>query len=87
MARAPRTRMLVVVAVGALLLDAIFLAGAGFWSGRWALLAGALLSAAAAAGVMWSYRRHLKRLDEIDRGRRELRDQALQMGNDLRDRP
>lgn len=86
MPRAPRTRMLIVVAVGVLVLDAALLAGAGYWTGRpWLMAAGAGL-ALLAVGVMASWRLHLRRLSEIDTARADLAAEARELGRITRKR-
>ena len=87
MARAPRTRILVVVAVGVLVLDALLLAGAGYWLGRPVLYGAAALSALLAAAVVWSWRRHLRHLEEIDAARAELASEARDLRRITRDSP
>jgi membrane protein implicated in regulation of membrane protease activity len=72
------------VAAGFLALDGAALAGVGIWSGSSGLLlAGAGLLIASAL-VLGFWRRHLRRLQEIADGRRELRDEADELRRILR---
>lgn len=85
MSRAPRTRVLLVVAVGVLLLDAILLISAGLWTERMVLVGGGAGSAIIAAVLLLSWRRHLKRLADIDTARRDLRNEVEELGKLSRD--
>ncbi len=86
MSRAPRTRVLIVAAVSVLALDAALLLAAGYWLQRPALLVVGAGSAALAAVVLVSWRRHLRRLEEIDAARAELAAEARELSRLTRDR-
>ncbi len=86
MSQAPRTRVLVVAAVSVLILDAVLLLGAGYWMQRSALLIAGAVSAILAVAVLVSWRRHLRRLEEIDSARADLAAQARELGRITRDR-
>jgi len=85
MSRAPRTRVLLVVAVGLLLLDAVLLISAGVWADRMGLVAGGSLSAILAAVLLLSWRRHLRRLADIDSARSDLKNEVKELGKLTRD--
>lgn len=87
MSRAPRTRVLLVVAVGVLSLDAILLISAGFWTARMGLVAGGVVSGVIAAALLLSWRHHLNRLAQIDAARRDLRNEVEELGKLTRDGP
>ncbi len=86
MPRAPRTRVILVVAVGVLLLDAVLLVSAGVWTDRMGLAAGGAASAIVAAGLLLSWRRYLKRLADIDAARLDLKNEVKELGTLTRDR-
>lgn len=86
MPSAPRTRVLLVVAVGVLLLDAVLLVSAGVWTDRMGLVAGGAASAVVAAGLLLSWRRYLTRLADIDAARHDLKDEVKELGTLTRDR-
>ena len=86
MSRAPRTRVLIVTAVSVLALDAVLLLGAGYWTQRPALLVVGAVSATMAVVVLVSWRRHLRRLEEIDAARAELAAEARELSSLTRDR-
>jgi precorrin-6B methylase 1 len=85
MSRAPRTRVLLVVAVGVLLLDAALLISAGVWTDRMGLVSGGAISAIIAAVLLFSWRRHLRRLDDIDAARLDLKNEVKELGKITRD--
>ncbi len=85
MSRAPRTRVLLVVAVGVLLLDAALLISAGVWTDRTGLVAGGAVSAIIAAALLFSWRRHLRRLNDIDAARLDLKNEVKELGKLTRD--
>ena len=77
-------RSLTLVAAGFLAFDGAALAGLGIWSGRRGfLLTGAVLFLSAGL-VLLFWRRHLRRLDEIDQARRAFRDEAEELRRLLR---
>lgn len=86
MSRAPRTRVLLVVAVAVLLLDAVLLMLAGVWSDRIGLVAVGGVSVIIAAGLLLSWRRYLKRLADIDVARHDLKNEVKELGSLTRDR-
>ena len=85
MSRAPRTRVLLVVAVGVLLLDAMLLISAGVWTDRMGLVAGGVASAIIAAVLLLSWRRHLLRLADIEAARHDLKNEVKELGKLTRD--
>lgn len=86
MPRAPRTRVLLVLAVGVLLLDAVLLVSAGVWTDRIGLVAGGAASAIVATGLLLFWRRYLKRLADIDIARNDLKSEVKELGSLTRDR-
>ncbi len=86
MPRAPRTRVLLVLAVGVLLLDAVLLISAGVWADRVDLVVGGAASAIVAAGLLLFWRRYLKRLADIDIARHDLKNEVKELGSLTRDR-
>ena len=78
--------MLIVAAVGVLVLDAVLLAGAGYWTGRPWLMAAAAGLALLAVGVLASWRVHLRRLSEIDAVRADLAAEARELSRITRER-
>ncbi len=86
MLRAPRTRILLVLTVGVLLLDAVLLISAGVWTGRLGLVVGGAASAIIAAGLLLFWRRYLKRLADIDIARHDLINEVKELGSLTRDR-
>jgi len=85
MSRAPQTRVLLVVAVGVLLLDAVLLISAGVWTDRMGLVGGGAVSAVIAAALLLYWRRHLKRLADIDAARLDLKNAVKELGKLTRD--
>ncbi len=85
MSRAPRTRALLLVAVGVLLLDAALLILAGVWTDRMGLVAGGAASAIIAAVLLFSWRRHLRRLEDITAARLDLKNEVKGLGKLTRD--
>ena len=77
-------RSLTLVAAGFLAFDGATLAGLGIWSGRGAFLATGLVLFLSSGVVLLFWRRHLRRLDEIDQARRDLRDEAEELRRLLR---
>ena len=65
MGRTSPSRVLTVVAVGFLLLDASLLILAGIWSNRTVLVAWGAIFGVAAVVVFVYWRRHLRRMDEL----------------------
>ena len=86
MPSAPRTRILLVLAVGVLLLDAVLLISAGLWTDRLGLVVGGAVSAIIAAGLLLFWRRYLKRLADIDIARHDLINEVKELGSLTRDR-
>ena len=77
-------RWFTLVAAGFLAFDGATLAGLGIWSGRRALLVTGIVLFLSSGLVLLSWRRHLRRLDEIDEARRDLRNEAEEMRRLLR---
>jgi hypothetical protein len=77
-------RWLTLLAVGFLGFDGAALLGLGVWSGRRALLAAGVVLLISSGLVLAFWRWHLRRLDEIDKARRELRDEAEELRRVLR---
>ena len=77
-------RSLTLVTAGFLAFDGAALAGLGIWSGRPAFLVTGFVLFLSSGLVLLVWRRHLRRLDEIDEARRDLRDEAEQLRRLLR---
>ena len=77
-------RSLTLVAAGFLATDGAALMGLGVWSGRPVFLVTGVVLFIASGLVLLFWRRHLRRLDEIDEARRELRDEAEDLRRLLR---
>ena len=77
-------RSLTRVAAGFLAFDGAALAGLGIWSGRRAFLVTGAVLFLSAGLVLLFWRRHLRRLEEIDEARRDLRDEAEELRRLLR---
>ena len=86
MPSAPRTRVLLVLAMGVLLLDAVLLISAGVWTDRIGLVVGGATSAIVAAGLLLFWRSYLKRLADIDSARHDLKNEVKELGSLTRDR-
>ena len=65
-------------------LDGVALIGLGVWGGRRGLIVGGSLLLLSAVLILLLWRRHLRRLDEIDQARRELREEAEDLRRVLR---
>ena len=77
-------RSLTLAAAAFLAFDGAALMGLGIWSGRSTILvAGVVLSLSSGLVVVF-WRRHLRRLEEIDQARRDLRDEAEDLRRLLR---
>ena len=85
MSRAPRTRVMLVVAVGVLLLDAVLLVSAGVWADRMGLVAAGAAAALVAGVLLFSWRRHLRRLADVDAARNDLKNEVKELGRLTRD--
>jgi membrane protein implicated in regulation of membrane protease activity len=77
-------RPLTLVAASFLAFDGAALAGLGIWSGRRAFLVTGVVLFLSSGLVLLFWRRHLRRLDEIDEARRDLRDEAEELRRLLR---
>jgi membrane protein implicated in regulation of membrane protease activity len=77
-------RSLTVVAAGFLAFDGAALAALGIWSGRAGFLAAGVVLFLSSGLVLCLWRRHLRRLGEIDRGRQDLREEAEELRRLLR---
>ena len=77
-------RSLTLVAAGFLAFDGAALAGLGIWSGRRAFLVTGAVLFLSAGLVLLFWRRHLRRLEEIDEARLDLRDEAEELRRLLR---
>lgn len=73
------SRWLTIVAAGFLAFDGAVLTALGLWSGRTALLVVGLVLFLSSGLVLWMWRQHLRRLDEIAEARRELRDETEEL--------
>jgi hypothetical protein len=83
----PRSsRTLTVFAAGFLALDGILLMLAGLWSDRLSLLVWGIACTAAAVGVYASWRRHLRRLAELDAAYEDRRAEFQRMARELEHR-
>ena len=69
-------RSLTLLAAGCLGLDGAALIGLGLWAGRPGLATAGLVVFGSSGLVLWYWRRHLRRLDEIAAERRALRAEA-----------
>jgi membrane protein implicated in regulation of membrane protease activity len=78
------SRSLTLVAAGFLAFDGAALVGLGIWSGRGAFLVTGVVLFLSSGLVLLFWRRHLRRLDEIDEARQELRDEAEELRRLLR---
>jgi membrane protein implicated in regulation of membrane protease activity len=78
-------RWLTLFAAGFLAFDGAALLALGLWSGRTALLVGACVLFTSSGIVLLVWRQHLRRLDQIAEGRRELRDEAEELRRLLRE--
>lgn len=86
MSARPPGRALTFAAAGFLFLDAVLLALAAFWSGRWVLLFWATVFALGGFGVIRLWRRYTGALADLDSARRALRDEVLEIRQTLRSR-
>ena len=77
-------RWLTLVAAGFLAFDGAALAALGVWSEREGLLVAGVVLFLASGLVLLFWRRHLRRLDEIDEARRDLREEAEELRRVLR---
>ena len=77
-------RWLTLFAAGFLAFDGAALAGLGIWSGRRAFLVTGVVLFLSSGLVLLFWRRHLRRLDEIDQARRDLRNEAEELRRLLR---
>jgi membrane protein implicated in regulation of membrane protease activity len=77
-------RSLTLVAASFLAFDGATLAGLGIWSGRRAFLVTGVVLFLSSGLVLLFWRRHLRRLNEIDEVRRALRDEAEELRRLLR---
>jgi hypothetical protein len=77
-------RWLTLVAAGFLAFDGAALMGLGIWSGRHLLLVAGGVLFLSSGLVLLFWRRHLRRLEEIEGARRDLRDEAQELRRLLR---
>jgi membrane protein implicated in regulation of membrane protease activity len=77
-------RGLTLLAAGFLAFDGAALIGLGIWSGRQALLVAGVVLFLSSGLVLLFWRRHLRRLEEIDEARRDLRDESQELRRLLR---
>lgn len=75
---------LTLVAAAFLAFDGAALIGIGIWSGRQAFLVAGIVLALSSGLVLLFWRRHLRRLGDIDKARRALRDEAEELRRLLR---
>ena len=84
-ARTQPGRTITVLAVGFLVLDGALLTMAGVWSGRFGLILWGVGFGAAAAGVFYYWRRHLRRLREINKALEARFRELMEMKGELPD--
>ena len=77
-------RSLTLVAAAFLAFDGAASVGLGIWSGRRAFLVTGAVLFLSSGLVLLFWRRHLRRLDEIDEARRDLRREAEELRRLLR---
>jgi hypothetical protein len=77
-------RSLTLVAAGFLAFDGTALAGLGIWSGRGVFLATGVVLFLSSGLVLLCWRRHLRRLAEIDEARQALREETEELRRLLR---
>ena len=77
-------RSLTLFAAGFLAFDGAAMAGLGIWSGRRGFLVTGVVLFLSSGLVLLFWRRHLRRLNEIDEARRDLRDEAEELRRLLR---
>jgi membrane protein implicated in regulation of membrane protease activity len=77
-------RSLTLLAAGFLAFDGAALIGLGAWTDRTALIVGGVVLVLSSVLVLLLWRGHLRRLDEIDEARRELRDETEELRRLLR---
>ena len=77
-------RSLTLAAAGFLGFDGAALMGLGIWSGRRAVLVAGVVILLSSGLVLLFWRRHLRRLEEIDEARRDLRNEAEDLRRLLR---
>jgi membrane protein implicated in regulation of membrane protease activity len=77
-------RWLTLVTAAFLAFDGAALSGLGIWSGRRAILVAGLVLLFSSGLVLVFWRRHLRRLEEINQARRDLRDEAEDLRRLLR---
>lgn len=85
--RPVRGRIATFVAVGCLTLDGVLLGLAGLWSDRLGLLAGGGFCLLLAVAILFSWRRHRERMQELRQARREVADEARALRDLVRKRP
>ncbi|HJR51920.1 MAG TPA: hypothetical protein VJ794_12485 [Gemmatimonadales bacterium] len=72
-------RWLTLFAAGFLAFDGAAMVGLGLWSGRTGLLVAGSVLFLSSGVVLLVWRQYLRRLDDIARARRELRDEAEEL--------
>ena len=77
-------RSLTLVAAAFLAFDGAASVGLGIWSGRRPFIVAGVVLVLSSGLVLLLWRRHLRRLEEIDLGRRELREEAEELRRLLR---
>ena len=80
------SRTLTIIAAGVLGFDGAALVGLGLWSGRAMLALAGLVFFGSALVVLFSWRRHRRRLADIAAARRALGDEAREMQRSLREK-
>jgi membrane protein implicated in regulation of membrane protease activity len=78
-------RSLTLVAATFLAFDGAALAGLGIWSGRGAFLVTGVVLFLSSGLVLLLWRRHLRRLGEIDEARQDLREETEELRRLLRE--
>lgn len=74
------------IAIGCFTLDGVLLGLAGFWGRKLGLVVGGLICLVVAGGVVYLWRRHRRKVEELRTARREVADEARAL-RDLVRRP
>ena len=85
--RPVRGRIATFLAVGCLTLDGVLLGLAGLWGNRFGLVAGGTFCLLLALAIIYYWRRHRERLQELQLARREVADEARALRDLVRKRP
>jgi hypothetical protein len=85
--RPVRGRIATFVAVGCLTLDGVLLGLAGLWGNRFGLVAGGAFCLLVALAVIFFWRRHRERMQELQLARREIAEEARALRDLVRKPP